>query len=224
MRLHQTSNFDHLDLLVERYTDRQQTIGVFPGAFKPPHRGHFKTAASACAECDEVHIIMSPKERMLNQPSKTLNQPESAKYQGLMPGGNTNKQIMTKVKIETAEVDRLTSASAMRAEICDVSYGLNDLRTFEQCMNKYLPEQLTDRRKQQVVRRLYRARQDDKIEPREAQMVWRIYIDQLRELFKDTKIMLKVAKVSPIADTYALALELFEQTQETVTLRLYTGQ
>jgi cytidyltransferase-like protein len=41
----------------------QYTIGVFPGAFKPPHKGHFNVVKRLADMCDEVQILISPKTR-----------------------------------------------------------------------------------------------------------------------------------------------------------------
>lgn len=37
-------------------------IGIFPGKFKPPHLGHFKTCQAACKENDIVLVLISDKE------------------------------------------------------------------------------------------------------------------------------------------------------------------
>ena len=39
------------------------SIGFFPGAFKPPHKGHFHTAVQAAAENDSVVILVSGSDR-----------------------------------------------------------------------------------------------------------------------------------------------------------------
>jgi len=39
------------------------SIGFFPGAFKPPHKGHFQTALQASKQNDSVAIIVSGSER-----------------------------------------------------------------------------------------------------------------------------------------------------------------
>lgn len=39
------------------------SIGFFPGAFKPPHKGHFLTATQAAKENDSVVILVSGNER-----------------------------------------------------------------------------------------------------------------------------------------------------------------
>lgn len=37
-------------------------IGIFPGKFKPPHKGHYRTCAVACKENDIVIVLISDKE------------------------------------------------------------------------------------------------------------------------------------------------------------------
>jgi len=38
-------------------------VGIIPGAFKPPHKGHFLAAQKAADENDMVYILISSKER-----------------------------------------------------------------------------------------------------------------------------------------------------------------
>lgn len=38
-----------------------KNIGIFPGKFKPPHAGHFKTCMQACKENDIVLVLISNK-------------------------------------------------------------------------------------------------------------------------------------------------------------------
>jgi cytidyltransferase-like protein len=39
------------------------TIGLFPGAFKPPHKGHFEVVEQLLQKADQVVILVSPKTR-----------------------------------------------------------------------------------------------------------------------------------------------------------------
>jgi len=39
------------------------SIGIFPGAFKPPHKGHFDTVKKAAAENNDVYVIVSAVDR-----------------------------------------------------------------------------------------------------------------------------------------------------------------
>ena len=43
--------------------EQQYVIGVFPGAFKPPHKGHFNVVKRLADMCDEVQVFISPKTR-----------------------------------------------------------------------------------------------------------------------------------------------------------------
>ncbi len=41
----------------------KQTIAIFPGAFKPPHKGHFEVVKKLLQNADQVVILISPKTR-----------------------------------------------------------------------------------------------------------------------------------------------------------------
>ena len=41
----------------------QKTIALFPGAFKPPHKGHFAVVKDLANQADEVVVLISPKQR-----------------------------------------------------------------------------------------------------------------------------------------------------------------
>ena len=41
----------------------QKKIAIFPGAFKPPHKGHFEVVKSLSQQADEVIVLISPKSR-----------------------------------------------------------------------------------------------------------------------------------------------------------------
>jgi cytidyltransferase-like protein len=41
----------------------QKTIAIFPGAFKPPHKGHFEVVKKLLDKADQVVVLISPKER-----------------------------------------------------------------------------------------------------------------------------------------------------------------
>jgi cytidyltransferase-like protein len=50
-----------------------KNIGIFPGKFKPPHAGHFKTCMSACNENDVVFVLISNKEHEGVTPEMSFN-------------------------------------------------------------------------------------------------------------------------------------------------------
>ena len=41
----------------------KQTIAIFPGAFKPPHKGHFEVVKKLLQNADQVVVLISPKTR-----------------------------------------------------------------------------------------------------------------------------------------------------------------
>jgi cytidyltransferase-like protein len=43
--------------------ESQPTIALFPGAFKPPHKGHFAAVKKLLEQADEVVVLISPKTR-----------------------------------------------------------------------------------------------------------------------------------------------------------------
>ena len=49
-----------VNLLLEQ---DQKTIAIFPGAFKPPHKGHFSVVKDLADQADEVVVLISPKSR-----------------------------------------------------------------------------------------------------------------------------------------------------------------
>ena len=50
--------------LVQQLLEAEQTtIALFPGAFKPPHRGHFEVVKKLLQNADQVVVLISPKTR-----------------------------------------------------------------------------------------------------------------------------------------------------------------
>ena len=41
----------------------KQTIALFPGAFKPPHKGHVDVVKKLLDKADQVVVLVSPKMR-----------------------------------------------------------------------------------------------------------------------------------------------------------------
>ncbi len=48
------------NLLLE---ENNKTIAIFPGAFKPPHIGHYKVVKQLSTLADEVIVLISPNSR-----------------------------------------------------------------------------------------------------------------------------------------------------------------
>jgi hypothetical protein len=216
------------DLLTSRFIEEEQewnrTIGIFPGAFKPPHRGHYLTAARACEACDVVYILMSDQPRVLGKPSKTVSGPESQKYAGLLGDGKFANEYMSGLNIRLAEVDRETSASEMRAKIADYGLGLHDNITFLDSIKEFLPD-MSEEDLLAISDHLQETLKDGQITAREAELVWQRYIRSLEEKYKAI-VEFDVTRGSPIRATYDLCKMLSEEAdarEEIYDVLLYTG-
>jgi len=203
-----------------------KTIGILPGAFKPPHRGHFLTAKNACEECDIVFILMSPTSRELGKASKNIAGPESQKYAGLLPGGKQADDLMTNLHIELAEVDRQTSASSMRARIASYGLELDDNITFLKNIKDFLPD-LPEEDMLQISGSLITTLKDGIISANEAAEVWKVYVKHLDKVRRHTHVIFDITAGSPIGSTYELCEQLNQQAEgerATYNVRLYTGE
>lgn len=228
LNLH-NNTFDSLYSLISEDSSGK-TIGLFPGAFKPPHRGHYLTAAMAAKACDVVYIIMSPKERMLGQASADTGVPEWKKYSGLLPGGKQHAQYQKHLNMELAEVDRQTSASKMRVAISNIAataLNINDMDTWEENLSSFIPDDLERSELEEVISLLRKAPEDKVITVEEADGIWAIYLNVLRRRFPNTTIEFKIAEISPIKTAYDLAEEIYNDASlagDHYTLKLYTGE
>lgn len=114
--------FDQLaDRLLYEAVDGR-TIGFFPGAFKPPHVGHYETARSACEACDEVYVLVSPKSRDLNTRNIAVTSTDSGDVKDCDASRYMSFKSSTKYtgnlnSINIEPCARLSSASGMRAAI-----------------------------------------------------------------------------------------------------------
>ena len=125
------NSFDTLyEQLFYEQLDGQDNIGIFPGAFKPPHIGHYMTALDACKNNDMVYIFISKKSRELSTQNKTptKDMPDSNRYANLL---NSDKFTNNILSISAAGVARMSSASALRAAI-----SIKDKNT----INKNIPQ------------------------------------------------------------------------------------
>jgi hypothetical protein len=223
-------SFNQLVKLVEQVGTRlpdgnSKTIGIFPGAFKPPHRGHYATAAAACDACDEVYIFMSPKARRICQPSKDTGVPEWHKFKGLL---NKNRPG---IRVELAEVDRQTSASKFRQRILDTSLDKCDIETFTNNIDEYLPEMEPVRKQRAVQELMSKSVKDGQITAAEASNIWRLYTSQLEVDYQMAgRVHFETVQVSPIISSYHLVdgdpekgTDGLVQVGWEGTVRLYTG-
>ena len=72
---------NNFDLLVEQvmvYEQPEQTtrVGLYPGAFKPPHVGHYQAAVDALRKNDVVYVLISGESRGKNTEQITADQSE----------------------------------------------------------------------------------------------------------------------------------------------------
>lgn len=51
------------NIILEADDQPEQTIALFPGAFKPPHKGHFDVIEKLLKAADQVVVLVSPKMR-----------------------------------------------------------------------------------------------------------------------------------------------------------------
>ena len=195
-------------------------IGVFPGAFKPPHIGHFMTAYNACKSNDHVYIFVSDKPRPISTQTTTGNKkevPDSARYSNIL---KTDKYTSNLLGVRTAGVARMTSATAFRTAI-----SVKDKNTIA----KNIPEGVD-------VDRVYNVlmRSNDISNPGyghvtvdQTMEIWKHYKPILHNLTGLTEDRLKiiVSSPSPVKDTYDLVDRLNNSDQANNTsVRLYVGE
>lgn len=194
-------------------------IGIFPGAFKPPHMGHYHTALNACKECDEVHIFVSTKERALTTQNKVAGAeaPDSARYKNLIHSDKFTDNIFS---VTTAGVARMTSASALRAAI-----SIKDKNT----IFKNLPEGSD---KEAIFDILMQSNDVSNstyghISINQTMAIWQQYSNLLisNRYISPDKLHLNVSSTSPVRDTYELVEDINKTEQASrVAIKLYVGE
>lgn len=73
---------DNFDLLIEQVVLYEQPsevlrVGLYPGAFKPPHVGHYQAAKDALNRNDVVYVLISGESRGHNSEQITADQSEA---------------------------------------------------------------------------------------------------------------------------------------------------
>ena len=199
-------------------------IGIFPGAFKPPHMGHFATALKAATICDKVYMFMSCKDRECETPldnpyeivqPKNQKRPDSDRYTNLIRPDSKYRSNLLDVTCE--EVDRLTSATIIRNAI-----ALRDANTIFQ----NIPDIGDDKHK--VVDILLE--NDGVINLDHTLDVWEIYkkhiIDKTNIDKSDIIIKPSFSPSTPVKDTYDLVDSInndIEAANKTI-IKLYVGK
>ena len=205
--------------LLSEATEDVYTVGIFPGAFKPPHIGHYTTALNACKVCDEVNIFVSSKARALSTQNKAggSSAPDSMRYKNLIHSDKFTDNILS---VQTAGVARMTSASAFR-----VAISTKDKSTIMKNLPKGIDADL-------VFNILMSSNNiDDEdyghVTIEQTMAIWRLYASNLiRESGIDSdKLNINVSKISPVKDTYDLVENINNSERARMTsIKLYVGE
>lgn len=193
-------------------------VGVFPGAFKPPHVGHFATALDACQNNDKVYIFVSTKSRALTTHNVVKKEtPDIKRYSNII---KSDKYTSNLLGVQPAGVARMTSASAFRAAI-----SAKDKNT----VIKNLPQGVDV---DQIFNILMQS--NDITEPgyghvtiEQTMAIWNIYKPLLIEQSNLTSddIIIKTSEPSPVKDTYDLVDMLNNSDNAGMTsVKLYVGE
>jgi phosphopantetheine adenylyltransferase len=213
-------SFDILvNSLLHEANEDVYTVGIFPGAFKPPHVGHYTTALNACKVCDEVNIFVSAKARALSTQNKAgdTSAPDSARYKNLIHSDKFTDNILS---VQTAGVARMTSASAFR-----VAISTKDKNT----IIKNIPESVDA----DLVFNILMSSNDINDEGyghvtiEQTMAIWRLYASSLiQESGIDSdKLNINISKISPVKDTYDLVDEINNDERARMTsVKLYVGE
>lgn len=197
----------------------EDTVGIFPGAFKPPHVGHYMTALNACKNNDIVYIYISSKSRALTTQNKapTKEMPDVNRYANLL---NSDKFTNNIRSIQSAGVARMTSASAFRAAI-----SIKDKNT----INKNLPDGVDA---DYIYSILMKSNDVDNpsyghITVEQSMDIWRTYLPLLSSQsgLPIERIKINISKTSPVRDTYELVDQINNSQSASITnIRLYVGE
>lgn len=212
--------FDQLyGRLLSEQDSRVFNVGIFPGAFKPPHVGHYATAYNACKNNEKVYIFVSDKPRPLSTTSvgNKKEAPDSARYANILKSDKYTNNLLS---VQTAGVARMTSATAFRAAI-----AIKDKNTIA----KNLPEGAD-------IDRIYKILMGSNeltsptyghITVDQTMAIWNIYKPLLQQQtgLGENDIIIKVSTPSPVKDTYDLVDELNNSEQAGMTsVKLYVGE
>ena len=205
-------------ILVES-TEDIYTVGVFPGAFKPPHIGHYTTALNACKTCDEVNIFVSSKSRALSTQNKSTGEsvPDSARYKSLI---HTDKFTNNILSVQTAGVARMTSASAFR-----VAISTRDKNTIK----KNLPQGVDHDLIFNILDDSNHINSENygHVTIDQTMAIWRVYVGSLIDEsgIDSDKLNIITSKISPVKDTYDLVDDINNNDRARVTsIKLYVGE
>lgn len=108
-------------------------IGIFAGAFKPPHLGHFRIAQQSCKQNDETHIYISIIERDgfdANLSRKIWNI-----YRKALPGAIIYVTENSPVRTAYMHVDQLSQSPSAPDTIVYLYCGEEDMKRYDRIMD-----------------------------------------------------------------------------------------
>ena len=194
-------------------------IGIFPGAFKPPHVGHYTTALNACKTNDKVFIFVSNKSRPISTQNKTTKNemPDIVRYNNIL---KSDKYTNNLLGVQTAGVARMTSATAFRAAV-----SIKDKTT----IIKNLPRDVDHDLIYDILMKSNDISNPDygHVTIEQSIDIWNAYKPALiaNSSLSEQDITIKVSNPSPVKDTYDLVSELNESDNaQNTSIRLYVGE
>lgn len=212
--------FDQLykNIIVEQ-DQNVYNVGVFPGAFKPPHIGHYMTAYNACKNNERVYIFVSDKARPLSTKNvgNAKEAPDAVRYNNIL---KSDKYTSNLLSVRTAGVARMTSATAFRAAV-----SIKDKNTIA----KNLPDGVDKDRIYSIL-----MQSNDISSPtyghvtvEQTMQIWQLYKPSLMSLTGKSSedIVISVSNPSPVKDTYDL-VDKFNNSEQAgqISIRLYVGE
>ena len=216
----QMNQFDNLykNLLIEQ-DQNVFNVGIFPGAFKPPHIGHYTTAYNACKNNEKVYIFVSDKPRPLSTQNvgNKKEAPDSVRYSNLL---KSDKYTNNLLGVRTAGVARMTSATAFRSAI-----SIKDKNTIA----KNLPDGVD---KDKIYSILMQSNDISSptyghVTVEQTMQIWQLYKPTLMSLTgkSEEDIVISVSSPSPVKDTYDL-VDQFNNSEQAgmISVRLYVGE
>lgn len=177
-------------------------IGIFPGAFKPPHLGHYNVIRQACQENDEVFVFVSKNPRPINEECK-----DSDRFCGLM---SSDKYVgnLGDIKTVTPKFGDV-SATLVRKAI-----QLRDTET----LYKNLP-QIPE--KGEIIDLLLSS--GDEITIEQTMKILSIYKPHLEES-TGAQLSISISAKSPVTDTYDKVAEINDSRDaNNIAISLYAG-
>jgi len=87
-------------------------VGVFPGKFSPPHRGHITTILEAGTKCELLYVVVSHNDKL-----------DPSLYEGTPTKPITFTQKLKWLSVELSEFDHIRVVGLNESEIPEYPYG-----------------------------------------------------------------------------------------------------